>query len=80
MLHRCDHQFSTDLSLLSWSFAKTITDQVYITSSGFFSNPPFVAALQTFGIDRLIFSVDYPYAINEDGRSFGQCSRSRRRV
>jgi hypothetical protein len=49
---------------------KTITDQVYITSAGFFTNPPFVAALETFGIDRLMFSVDYPYASNEDGRAF----------
>lgn len=70
MLHRCEHQFSTDLSYLSRPLGKTITDQVYITSSGFFSNPPFTAALQTFGIDRLMFSVDYPYANNEDGRAF----------
>ena len=70
MLHRCEHQFSTDLSYLSRPLSQTITDQVYITSSGFFSNPPFAAALQTFGIDRLLFSVDYPYASNEDGAKF----------
>lgn len=70
MLHRCEHQFSTDLPHLSRPLGKTITDQVYITSSGFFSNAPFVAALQTFGIDRLMFSVDYPYATNEDGHRF----------
>lgn len=70
MLQRCEHQFSTDLSYLGRPLAQTITDQVYVTSSGFFSNPPFVAALQTFGIDRLMFSVDYPYASNEDGRRF----------
>jgi predicted TIM-barrel fold metal-dependent hydrolase len=70
MLARCEHQFSTDLSYLSRPLSKTITDQVYITSAGFFTNPPFVAALDTFGIDRLMFSVDYPYASNEDGRAF----------
>ncbi len=70
MLARCEHQFSTDLSYLSRSLSKTITDQVYVTSSGFFTNPPFTAALETFGIDRLLFSVDYPYASNEDGRAF----------
>jgi hypothetical protein len=70
MLARCEHQFSTDLSYLRRPLAKTITDQVYITSAGFFTNPPFVAALETFGIDRLMFSVDYPYASNEDGRAF----------
>jgi predicted TIM-barrel fold metal-dependent hydrolase len=70
MLMRCEHQFSTDLSYLPRPLSKTITDQVYVTSAGFFTNPPFVAALETFGIDRLMFSVDYPYASNEDGRAF----------
>jgi predicted TIM-barrel fold metal-dependent hydrolase len=70
MLARCEHQFSSDLSYLRRPLSETITDQVYVTSSGFFTNPPFVAALQTFGIDRLMFSVDYPYASNEDGRAF----------
>jgi predicted TIM-barrel fold metal-dependent hydrolase len=29
-----------------------------------------VAALITFGIDRIMFSVDYPYASNAKGRAF----------
>ena len=70
MLARCEHEFSTDISYLSRPLSKTITDQVYITSAGFFTNPPFVAALSTFGIDRLMFSVDYPYASNAEGRKF----------
>jgi predicted TIM-barrel fold metal-dependent hydrolase len=43
---------------------------VWLTTSGIFSEPPFLAALQTFGIDRLMFSVDYPYAVNAKGRVF----------
>ncbi len=70
MLARCEHEFSTDLSYLSRPLSKIITDQVYVTSAGFFSNPPFLAALQTFGIDRMMFSVDYPYASNAAGRAF----------
>jgi len=70
MLARCEHQFGKELSFLSRQLGKTITDQVYVTSAGFFTNPPFVAALETFGIDRLMFSVDYPYASNADGRAF----------
>lgn len=70
MLVRCEHQFSTDLSYLRRPLSKTITDQIYVTSAGFFTNPPFMAALATFGIDRLMFSVDYPYASHEDGRAF----------
>lgn len=50
------------------------TDQVWITTSGIFTVPPFLAALAllTFGIDRILFSVDYPYAPNERGRAFLQ--------
>jgi uncharacterized protein len=71
VLARCEHQFRADVaSYLSRPLSKIITDQVYVTSAGFFTNPPFLAALQTFGIDRLMFSVDYPYASNADGRAF----------
>ena len=70
VLARCEHQFASDLSHLSRPLSKTIADHDYFTSAGFFSNPPFLAALQTFGIDRLMFSVDYPYASHADGRAF----------
>ncbi len=42
----------------------------FITTSGFFSYPPLLLALQTLGADRIIFSVDYPYSRNEQGRKF----------
>jgi uncharacterized protein len=29
--------------------------------------------LATFGIDRIMFSVDYPHAPNENGRAFLDC-------
>jgi uncharacterized protein len=32
--------------------------------------PPLIAALLTFGIDRIMFSVDYPYSSNAKGRAF----------
>lgn len=70
MLTRCEHEFGTDLSYLSRPLTKIITDQVYITTAGLFTNPPFLVALQTFGIDRLMFSVDYPYSSNAMGRRF----------
>ncbi len=42
----------------------------YITTSGFFTDPPLLLALQIMGADRIIFSVDYPYSTNEQGRVF----------
>jgi uncharacterized protein len=70
VLARCEHEFGSDISYLSRPLSKIIADQVYVTSAGFFTNPPFLAALQTFGIDRLMFSVDYPYASHAAGRAF----------
>ncbi len=42
----------------------------YITTSGFFTDPPLLLTLQVMGADRIIFSVDYPYSTNEQGRAF----------
>ena len=70
MLARLDDVGAADIGHLKRLPSKTITDQVWITTSGIFTQPPFVAALQTFGIDRIMFSVDYPYAPNAKGRAF----------
>jgi predicted TIM-barrel fold metal-dependent hydrolase len=42
----------------------------YITTSGCFSLPPFLCALQVVGADRILFSVDYPFSPNALGRAF----------
>jgi len=47
---------------LQRSVSQTILDQVWITTSGFATLPPFMAALMTFGADRIIFSTDYPFS------------------
>jgi predicted TIM-barrel fold metal-dependent hydrolase len=57
-------------SLLQRSVRQTMLDQVWITTSGFFTMVPFVAALMTFGADRIMFSVDYPFASNARARAF----------
>jgi uncharacterized protein len=49
--------------------SKVIVDHVYITTSGFFTVPPFLTALMTFGADRIMFSVDYPYSSNLPGKA-----------
>jgi predicted TIM-barrel fold metal-dependent hydrolase len=70
MLARADDVFKLDIEHLKRSISQTILDQVWITTSGIFTEPPFLAALLTFGIDRIMFSVDYPYAANAQGRAF----------
>ena len=70
MMARADEVFALNSSHLQRPISRTITDQVWITTSGIFTEPPFLAALLTFGIDRIMFSVDYPYAPNAKGRAF----------
>lgn len=70
MMARADDVFSLDTEHLKRPISQQITEQVWITTSGIFTEPPFLAALLTFGIDRIMFSVDYPYAANKKGRAF----------
>jgi predicted TIM-barrel fold metal-dependent hydrolase len=70
MLARIDEVFSLDIDHLARPISRAILDQVWLTTSGIFTEPPFLAALLTFGIDRIMFSVDYPYAPNAKGRAF----------
>ncbi|WP_394773295.1 amidohydrolase family protein [Flavobacterium sp.] len=52
------------------SLTDTFHQQVHITTSGFFTQPPLKIALDTFGIDNIMFSVDYPFSTNEMGIDF----------
>jgi predicted TIM-barrel fold metal-dependent hydrolase len=70
MFDRIDKVSSLDIDHLQRTITRTIQDQVWITTSGVFTAPPFVAALQTFGIDRIMYSVDYPFAPNQAGKRF----------
>ena len=72
MLARCDRLFSraVDDGRLTRTVSQALLDQLWITTSGFFDLPCFMAALLTFGTDRILFSVDHPFASMEAGRSF----------
>ena len=41
---------------------------VWVTTSGMFSLPPVLCALSVFGVDRVLFSVDYPFGSSQAGR------------
>ena len=72
MLARCDRSFKRahDDGRLSRTVSQTLLDQLWITTSGFFDLPCFMAALLTFGPDRMLFSVDHPFASMQQGRAF----------
>jgi uncharacterized protein len=71
MLDRIDETTAAEAKArLKRSVRQTILDQVWITTSGFFTMVPFMAALLSFGVDRIMFSVDYPFASNARAKAF----------
>jgi len=71
MLDRIDATTAAEAKVrMKRSVRQTILDQVWITTSGFFTMVPFMAALMSFGVDRIMFSVDYPFASNARARAF----------
>ena len=71
MMVRSDKAFGVESAGINQrSIIETLHDQVYITTSGLFSLPPLQIAIDTFGIDNILFSIDYPFSTNEQGRQF----------
>ena len=50
--------------------ADYLRSNVHVTTSGMFTAPPLLLAIEVLGIDRIMFSVDYPYASHARGRAF----------
>lgn len=69
MLDRCDHVFR-NAGRSERSISEAILSHVWATTSGMFTSPPLLALIAVFGIDRVLFSVDYPYSANEQGLAF----------
>lgn len=42
--------------------AETVLAQVWITTAGYTTMPPLLCALQVFGAERILFSVDHPFS------------------
>jgi predicted TIM-barrel fold metal-dependent hydrolase len=71
MMVRCDSQFKPEkVGINQRSIIDTLREQVFITTSGIFTQPPLMTAIDTFGIDNIMFSVDYPFSTNEQGKRF----------
>jgi len=68
MLERIDDNLPPKVTGLDRLPSEYILANVHITTSGLFSVPPLLCALMVFGADRVLFSVDWPYAPNDAGR------------
>jgi predicted TIM-barrel fold metal-dependent hydrolase len=55
---------------LKQTVADYFRTNIHVTTSGYFSQPPLKCAVEVVGIDRILFSVDYPFSPNTHGRKF----------
>lgn len=55
---------------LQRSVADTFKEQFYVTTSGYFTKPPFDCARAVLGFEHLMYSVDYPFSPNTRGQEF----------
>jgi len=67
---RAEMILSRDTKHLKRRVGEYFQEHFYITTSGYFTVPPFLCTLQVIGADRILFSVDYPYSPNAAGRNF----------
>jgi 2,3-dihydroxybenzoate decarboxylase len=64
-LARIDEALSRDTPMKN--FREVFSTHFYVTTSGFFSDPALQCCIQEIGIDRIMFSIDWPFASNTAG-------------
>ena len=69
MLDRIDDMMPPSVSGLAEPVSSYVLRHFWVTTSGMFSLPPVLCALSVFGVDRVLFSVDYPFSPNSRGRA-----------
>jgi 2,3-dihydroxybenzoate decarboxylase len=54
-------------SMSERTFRDIFFEHFWITTSGFFSDPALICCMMEMGIDRILFSIDYPFMDNPPG-------------
>ena len=67
-LARADSRLTPFASHLQRRVADYFLHNFHLTTSAYFTLPPLLCALMVFGVDRIMFSVDYPFSPNAPGR------------
>jgi predicted TIM-barrel fold metal-dependent hydrolase len=68
MLARIDEMLPSEVTGLPHPVSAYMHRNVWVTTSGMFSLPPVLCSVQVMGVDRVLFSVDYPFSANMSGR------------
>jgi len=67
---RAESVLAQTVTTLKKPISEYFLTNFHVTTSGYFTLPPFLCALQVTGADRILFSVDYPFSPNKKGRAF----------
>jgi uncharacterized protein len=70
MLPRLKKNFSQEITKLQRPIGDYFKQNVHYTFGGFNFPATFLDLLLEVGVDRIMFSVDYPYGSMEEARSF----------
>ena len=69
-LARLDQALPQECTGLSRTLTQTYAEQVYVTPSGIFTDEHIHFIRETIGVERILFSVDFPLVPNEGARAF----------
>ncbi len=72
LLWRINQALSRVENAQTRSFREIFESHFHITTSGNFSNPALLCTIQEMGIDRIMFSVDYPFVENQPGKDWAE--------
>jgi 2,3-dihydroxybenzoate decarboxylase len=67
LLWRLDYSFSRPGNKPGLKFRDLFTEHFYITTSGNFSDTALLCSVMELGVERILFSVDYPFVPNAPG-------------
>jgi 2,3-dihydroxybenzoate decarboxylase len=67
LVWRVDHALARPGAAKQLSFRDVFCGNFWITTSGNFSNPALLCCVQEMGVDRILFSVDWPFVMNPLG-------------
>ena len=70
MLDRIDAMLRVDtVDSMALAPSEYFARNIWVTTSGLFSIPPVMCTIGVLGVDRVLFSVDYPFGSNAAGRA-----------
>jgi len=68
MLARAEQVLPPAVTGLPHPLSSYVHRNIWVTTSGLFSLPPVLCSIAVMGTERVLFSVDYPFAANAHGR------------